>query len=42
MMSAPERRAVADGLRKDREVSFKLPETDFNLRRAQQDPIWKD
>jgi DNA-binding MarR family transcriptional regulator len=41
-MSATERRQVEAGLRKVRAVGFKLPETDFKLRRAQQFPIWKD
>jgi len=25
-----------------RSLGFKLPETDFKLRRAQQYPVWKD
>ena len=37
-----ERRQVEAGLRKVRAFGFKLPETDFKLRRAQQYPIWKD
>jgi DNA-binding MarR family transcriptional regulator len=40
--SATERREVEAGLRKVRALAFKLPETDFKLRRAQQFPIWKD
>jgi DNA-binding MarR family transcriptional regulator len=41
-LSAAERRQVEGGLRKVRALGFKLPETDFKLRRAQQFPIWKD
>ena len=41
-LSASERRQVEAGLRKVRAIGFKLPETDFKLRRAQQYPIWKD
>lgn len=41
-LSAAERRHVEAGLRKVRAIGFKLPETDFKLRRAQQFPIWKD
>jgi hypothetical protein len=41
-LGAAERRQVEAGLRKVRAVGFKLPETDFKLRRAQQLPIWKD
>jgi DNA-binding MarR family transcriptional regulator len=41
-LGAPERRAVEAALRKVRALGFKLPETDFKLRRAQQYPIWKD
>jgi DNA-binding MarR family transcriptional regulator len=41
-LSATERRQVEAGLRKVRALGFKLPETDFKLRRAQQFPIWKD
>lgn len=41
-LSVAERRAVADGLRKVRDIGFRLPETDFKLRRAQRYPIWKD
>jgi DNA-binding MarR family transcriptional regulator len=41
-LSATERRQVEAGLRKVRAIAFKLPETDFRLRRAQQFPIWKD
>ncbi len=41
-LSAAEIRQVEAALRKVRAVGFKLPETDFKLRRAQQYPIWKD
>lgn len=41
-LSATERRQVEAGLRKIRARGFKLPETDFKLRRAQQFPVWKD
>jgi DNA-binding MarR family transcriptional regulator len=41
-LGAAERRQVEAGLRKVRALGFKLPETDFRLRRAQQYPIWKD
>ena len=41
-LGAAERRQVEAGLRKVRALGFKMPETDFKLRRAQQFPIWKD
>jgi DNA-binding MarR family transcriptional regulator len=41
-LTAAEARQVEEALRKVRAVGFKLPETDFKLRRAQQYPIWKD
>jgi DNA-binding MarR family transcriptional regulator len=41
-LNATERRQLESGLRAVRSVGFKLPETDFKLRRAQQYPIWKD
>lgn len=41
-LNATELRQVEAGLRKVRAIGFKLPETDFKLRRAQQFPIWKD
>jgi DNA-binding MarR family transcriptional regulator len=41
-LSAVERRQVEAALRKVRALGFKLPETDFKLRRAQHYPIWKD
>jgi DNA-binding MarR family transcriptional regulator len=41
-LTAAERRQVEAGLRKVRMLAFKMPETDFKLRRAQRFPIWKD
>ena len=41
-LGATERRQIEAGLRKVRALGFKMPETDFKLRRAQQFPIWKD
>jgi DNA-binding MarR family transcriptional regulator len=41
-LSASERKQVETILRKVRALGFKLPETDFKLRRAQQYGIWKD
>jgi DNA-binding MarR family transcriptional regulator len=41
-LSATERRQFEASLRKVRALGFKLPETDFKLRRARQFPIWKD
>jgi len=41
-LSATELRQVEAVLRKVRAFGFKLPETDFKLRRAQQFPVWKD
>ncbi|HYM14990.1 MAG TPA: MarR family transcriptional regulator [Dehalococcoidia bacterium] len=41
-LNTTERRQVEASLRKVRALGFKLPETDFRLRRAQQFPIWKD
>ena len=41
-LTPAEQRQVEAGLRKVRALAFKLPETDFKLRRAQQYPIWKD
>jgi DNA-binding MarR family transcriptional regulator len=41
-LSAVEKRQIEAALRKVRALGFKLPETDFKLRRAQQYPIWKD
>ena len=41
-LSTAERRQVEAALRKVRALGFKMPETDFKLRRAQQFPIWKD
>jgi DNA-binding MarR family transcriptional regulator len=42
VISAAEKRQVETILKKVRALGFKLPETDFKLRRAQQYPIWKD
>jgi DNA-binding MarR family transcriptional regulator len=41
-LSATESRQIATMLKKVRAFGFRLPETDFKLRRAQQYPIWKD
>ena len=41
-LSAADKRQVETILKKVRTHGFKLPETDFKLRRAQQYPIWKD
>ena len=42
VLTAAEKKSVETTLRKVRALGFKLPETDFKLRRAQQYPIWKD
>lgn len=42
VLSAAEKKTVETILRKVRALGFKLPETDFKLRRAQQYAIWKD
>jgi len=42
VLTAAEKRQVETILKKVRAYGFKLPETDFKLRRAQQYPIWKD
>jgi DNA-binding MarR family transcriptional regulator len=42
VLTATEKRQVESVLRKVRSHSFRLPETDFKLRRAQQYAIWKD
>jgi DNA-binding MarR family transcriptional regulator len=42
VLSATEVRQIESSLKKVRAVGFKLPETDFKLRRAQQYPVWKD
>ena len=42
VLTAAERRQVETALKKVRALGFKLPETDFKLRRAQQYGIWKD
>jgi len=41
VLSATEKRQVETILKKVRGLGFKLPETDFKLRRAQQYDIWK-
>jgi DNA-binding MarR family transcriptional regulator len=42
VLSAADKRAIETILRKVRATAFKMPETDFKLRRAQQYGIWKD
>lgn len=42
VLTATEKRQVETTLKKVRALGFKLPETDFKLRRAQQYLIWKD
>src|SRR3989304_4243609 len=42
VITATEKKTVETILKKVRALGFKLPETDFKLRRAQQYPIWKD
>jgi DNA-binding MarR family transcriptional regulator len=42
VLNASEKKAVEATLKKVRALGFKLPETDFKLRRAQQYMIWKD
>ncbi len=42
VLTSSEKRQVEVILKKVRALGFKLPETDFKLRRAQQYPIWKD
>ncbi len=42
VITAAEKRQVEVVLKKVRALGFKLPETDFKLRRAQQYGIWKD
>lgn len=41
-LTTADKRQLEVLLKKVRAVAFKLPETDFKLRRAQQYPIWKD
>jgi len=41
-LTLAERRQVEAGLRKIRARGFRMPETDFKLRRAQQYPIWSE
>jgi hypothetical protein len=42
VLNATEKKSLEAILKKVRTLGFKLPETDFKLRRAQQYPIWKD
>src|SRR5581483_808434 len=42
VLSATEKRQLETTLKKVRALGFKLPETDFKLRRAQQYKLWKD
>lgn len=42
VLTATEKKQVEAALRKIRANGFKLPETDFKLRRAQQYAIWRD
>jgi DNA-binding MarR family transcriptional regulator len=42
VLSASEKRQIETILKKVRALGFKLPETDFKLRRAQQYGLWKD
>ncbi|MBI2724204.1 MAG: MarR family transcriptional regulator [Chloroflexi bacterium] len=42
VLTATEKRQVETALKKVRSVGFKMPETDFKLRRAQQYPSWRD
>lgn len=42
VLTAAEKRSIETTLRKVRALGFKLPETDFKLRRAQQYGIWRD
>jgi DNA-binding MarR family transcriptional regulator len=41
-LTATDKKTIESILRKVRTQGFKLPETDFKLRRAQQYPIWKE
>lgn len=42
VITATEKKSIEQILRKVRAVGFKMPETDFKLRRAQQYAIWKE
>ena len=42
VLNATEKKQIEAAMKKIRAVGFKLPETDFKLRRAQQYGIWKD
>ena len=41
-LTSAESKQLEAALKKVRSLGFRLPETDFKLRRAQQYPIWKD
>jgi DNA-binding MarR family transcriptional regulator len=41
-LTATDKRSIESILKKVRSIGFKLPETDFKLRRAQQYNIWRD
>ncbi len=42
VLTAAERRTIETTLKKVRALGFKLPETDFKLRRAQQFGLWRE
>lgn len=42
VLTAAEKRSIETTLKKVRALGFKLPETDFKLRRAQQYGLWRD
>jgi DNA-binding MarR family transcriptional regulator len=42
VLSAADKKSIEATLKKVRALGFKLPETDFKLRRAQQYMIWRD
>jgi MarR family multiple antibiotic resistance transcriptional regulator len=42
VLTAAEKRQVETALKKVRALAFKMPETDFKLRRAQQYAIWRE
>jgi DNA-binding MarR family transcriptional regulator len=41
-LTATDKKTIEGIMKKVRAQGFKLPETDFKLRRAQQYPIWKE
>jgi hypothetical protein len=41
-LTATDKRSLESILKKVRSIGFKMPETDFKLRRAQQYNIWRD